>query len=57
MKRRRIGCLSTAGFAMLLIAAFAWWVFFSEFMMIDRCLDSGGRWSEGGSCEFEQPST
>ena len=53
MRRRRIGCLVGGGVALLLVAALVWWFMFSEFMAIDRCLDSGGRWGEGGSCEFE----
>lgn len=55
MRRRRIGCLVGVGVALLLLAAFVWWFMFSEFMAIDRCLDSGGRWGDVGSCEFEPP--
>ncbi|MFN3932551.1 MAG: hypothetical protein ACK4JY_12455 [Brevundimonas sp.] len=51
MKRRRIGCLISFGVALILGAVFIWWFFFSEFMAIDRCLDAGGRWADGGYCE------
>lgn len=51
MKRRRIGRLIGFGVALLLGVAFVWWFFFSEFMAIDRCLDAGGRWADGGYCE------
>ncbi len=53
MKRRRIGCLLGVGVALLLLAAFVWWFLFSEFMAVDRCLDAGGRWGDGGPCEYE----
>ena len=32
-----------------------WWLFNSEFMAIDSCLDAGGRWGESGACEFAEP--
>lgn len=51
MKRRRIGCLVALVVALLLFAVFVWWFLFSEFMAIDRCLDAGGRWADGGYCE------
>ncbi|MBW8305248.1 MAG: hypothetical protein K0M78_15325 [Brevundimonas sp.] len=51
MKRRRIGRLIGFGGALLLGVAFVGWFFFSEFMAIDRCLDAGGRWGDGGYCE------
>lgn len=51
VKRRRIGRLIGFGVALLLGVAFVWWFFFSEFMAIDRCLDAGGRWADGGYCE------
>lgn len=53
MKRKRIGCLISVVIALLMMCAFIWWFLFSEFMAIDRCLDAGGRWGEGGPCEFE----
>lgn len=49
--KRRIGCLIGLGAALLVSVAFAWWFFFSGFMAIDRCLDAGGRWADGGYCE------
>lgn len=51
MKRRRIGCLIAVALALLMMGTLIWWFLFSEFMVIDRCLDAGGRW--GGPCEFE----
>ena len=53
MKRRRAGCLVGLGVVLLLGAAFVWWFLFSEFMAIDRCLDAGGRWADGGPCQYE----
>lgn len=53
MMRRRIGWLIVAAIVLVPIGAFIWWFLFSEFMAMDRCLDSGGRWGEGGSCEYE----
>lgn len=53
MKRRRIGCLGGLAAALVLVAVFVWWFLFSEFMAVDRCLDAGGRWGDGGRCEFE----
>jgi hypothetical protein len=53
VKHRRIGCLISLGVMLVLGVAFVWWFFFSEFMAIDRCLDSGGRWGDDGSCQFE----
>lgn len=54
MNRHRVGCLVGAGFALLLILAFAWRSLFSESAAIDHCLDSGGRWADGGYCEGAQ---
>lgn len=39
---------------LIVVAALVWWVRTSEFVGRDACLDSGGRWGEGGHCEFEQ---
>lgn len=54
MNRRRVGCLVGAGVALLLILAFAWRFLFSESAAIGSCLDSGGRWADGGHCEGAQ---
>lgn len=51
VKRRHLGCLFGLGGALLVSAALVWWYFFSEFMMFDRCLDAGGRWTDGHHCE------
>ncbi len=37
------------------ILAAAYFLYLSEFMKVDRCLDAGGRWnSELKQCEFER---
>jgi hypothetical protein len=41
---------------LILVAGLVWWVRTSEFVARDACLDSGGRWSEVGRCEFQQPT-
>lgn len=55
-KPKRLLPLVAVGF-LIVVAALVWWVRTSELVARDACLDSGGRWSEDGSCEFEQPST
>lgn len=54
VKHRRVGCLIGLSVALLLVIAFVWWFLFSEFMTIDRCLDAGGRWADGGYCDGER---
>lgn len=52
--RKQFGSLRVAILTALVsigLAVLVWWFFNSEFMAIDRCLDSGGRWAEGGYCE------
>ncbi len=51
MKRRPAHRAIGLGVALILGAVFVWWYFFSEYMAIDRCLDAGGRWADGGYCE------
>ena len=51
VKRRPAHRAIGLGVALILGAVFVWWYFFSEFMAIDRCLDAGGRWADGGYCE------
>jgi hypothetical protein len=53
--RRRAARLIGIATALVLGAAFVWWFFFSEFAKIDDCLDAGGRWADGGSCEGARP--
>lgn len=46
--------LSLIGLGVLIVgAALVWWVLASDFVARDACLDSGGRWGDGGTCEFE----
>ena len=47
--------LSIAVVLAVMVALALWWVGASEFVAHDACLDSGGRWEDGGSCQFEQP--
>jgi len=54
-KPKRLLPLVALGF-LIVVAALVWWVRASEFVAQDACLDSGGRWGEGGPCEFEQPA-
>lgn len=45
------------GLAVLLVLGVGLeWFFNSEFMDIDSCLDSGGRWGDDKTCEFEAPT-
>jgi hypothetical protein len=46
---KRIVIIATLLF--LAVIAGAWWFLGSESAAIDYCLDSGGRWAEGGYCE------
>lgn len=49
---KRKGCL-WAGLAVLLVLGMGLvWFFNSEFIDIDSCLDSGGRWGDDKTCEF-----
>lgn len=52
-RRRRLIGFPALCILLLLTAAFVWWFLSSEFMAMDRCLDSGGRWDEGEQCQFE----
>lgn len=52
--RRRTGLVAMSVIG-LLFTLLIWWVFGSEFMAVDGCLDAGGRWGDGGSCEFAEP--
>lgn len=52
-KPKRLLPLVAFGF-LIIAAALAWWVRTSEFVARDTCLDSGGRWDNGGPCEFQQ---
>lgn len=54
-KPKRLLPLVALGF-LIVVVALVWWVRTSEFVARDACLDSGGRWGEGGRCEFEQPA-
>jgi hypothetical protein len=54
-RSRRLALFAALGLVMVAGALF-WWVGASEFIAKDSCLDSGGRWGDGGSCEFEQPA-
>jgi hypothetical protein len=53
---RRKGCLLVLLAALLVLGAGLVWLFNSEIMDIDSCLDSGGRWGEDRTCEFEAPA-
>lgn len=53
-KAKRIAPLVALGI-LIAVAALVWWVRTSEFVAKDACLDSGGRWADGGPCQFEQP--
>ena len=40
--------------AALLLIAFAYWM--KDYLDVDKCLDSGGRWNyEKGICEYQEP--
>ncbi|WP_414977042.1 hypothetical protein [Brevundimonas sp.] len=53
MKRRRVGCVTGGSVALLVVIAFVGWFLCSDFMTLDRCLDAGGRWADGGYCDGE----
>lgn len=56
MTSRRKGCLLVLLAALLVLGGGLVWLFHSGLMDIDSCLDSGGQWGEGRTCEFEAPA-
>lgn len=55
-RSRSLALFAALGLVMVAGALLFWWVGTSEFIAKDSCLDSGGRWGDGRSCEFEQPA-
>lgn len=53
---KREGCVWAVLAMLLVVSAGLLWFFNSESMDIDSCLDSGGRWGDDKTCEFEAPT-